>query len=217
MKLEKMTRSRARAVACAMSLGAVLAPASLVGEELLVDFLQPVGKVDGASIEAFEWQGNRLYVWDRRAFKVWDATDWSDIQLMGEVAVGAPVQCGVEDRIQIIGSRAYLYDAEPVWLLNPDNTTVALLRYRMVIGFEYPTGPSVVGLVDFRSMHFASSGNVAVGSLARDGTTILEVLGSGDLVQRSKLRISGILTILDDRLYLLDEGAISVVDLTNLQ
>ena len=156
-------------------------------------------------------------MWDGRAFQVWDATDWSDIQIIGEVAVGAPIQNRVEDRIQTIGSRAYLYDAEPVWLLNPDNTTVAPLKYRMVIDFEDPTAPSVVGPVDFRSMNFASSGNVAVGSLARDGTTILEVIGSGDLVQRFELRISGILTILDDRLYLFDEGAINVVDLTNLQ
>ena len=88
-------------------LSAVLVPVSLAAEGPLAEFLRPVGtvpKID-RQIEAFHWEDNKLYVWDEREFQVWDATDLSDIRLMGEDAVGAPVQFGMDNRIHTIGSK----------------------------------------------------------------------------------------------------------------
>ncbi|MEM7147972.1 MAG: hypothetical protein AAF591_22905 [Verrucomicrobiota bacterium] len=205
-----------RAVSYMLYLVVVLAHSGLAADEQLVDFLQPFGNVpkEGASIEAFEWQGKKLYLWDGRAFQVWDVTDWANLRLKGEVAIGAPVQNEVHNRIQTIGSKAYLYEAEPIW--NPLTGEPPKL-FRTAIDIADPAAPTIEGPVDFVSMDFTSSEKIAVASFFRQGATIHELTDSGDLVVRSQVGESGIGTIVDNRVYLFLEGTIKVVKISDLE
>ena len=141
MKRPRQMSTRVRALRKALSLVIVSAPPLLVAQE----FLNPVGALanHGSSIESFEWKGEHLYVWDGHAFKIFRASDWPEYQLLGEVDIGSPVMYASKDRIETIGSKANLYDAEPVWILNSDDTLTAPPLYRHVIDVEDPMAPSV--------------------------------------------------------------------------
>lgn len=65
-------------------------------------------------------------------------------------------------------------------------------------------------------MHFAASSRVAVASFPRDGATILEISETGKLEERARLWEPGIPTILDERVYLCNEGSVTLVDLADL-